>query len=58
LLECAFQAREYEVIGYKEARNWYLRAGKALKTASAKKLHSELKQTKPGNWWKGLKSKV
>ncbi len=58
LLECAFQAREYEAIGFKEAADWRTRVGKALKTASAKKLFKELGATEPGRWWKGLKEKV
>ncbi|MFA4946023.1 MAG: HD domain-containing protein [Candidatus Micrarchaeia archaeon] len=58
LLECAFQAREYEAIGYKEARDWYARVGKVLKTASARRLHAEMLHTQPANWWKGLKTKI
>ncbi|MFH1056889.1 MAG: HD domain-containing protein [Candidatus Micrarchaeota archaeon] len=57
-LECALQAREYYDLGFKECWNWLERAGKPLRTKSAKKLFAELKRTSSDAWWKGLKQDV
>jgi putative hydrolase of HD superfamily len=54
-LECAFQAREYAAIGHKGAENWVKSIGERLRTASAKKLHAQMRRMEPKSWWKGLK---
>jgi len=54
-LECAFQAKEYAAIGYKGAESWIKTIGERLRTASAKKLHAQMKMMEPKSWWKGLK---
>jgi putative hydrolases of HD superfamily len=55
LLECAFQAKEYIDIGYKDASNWIDNIRKNLKTGSAKKLLTELETGNSNNWWRDLK---
>jgi len=55
LLECAFQAKEYLEIGYKDCGDWINNIEKLLKTESAKKLLAVLKTTDSKEWWKGLK---
>jgi len=55
LLECAFQAKEYLEIGYRDCENWIANITKLLKTDSAKKLLDVLKTTDSKEWWKGLK---
>ena len=55
LLECAFQAKEYLEIGYKDCENWINNIEKLLKTESAKKLLAVLKTMDSKDWWKGLK---
>ncbi len=55
ILECAMQAREYQVQGYDAAVDWLERANDRLKCKSSKKLLSILKQTDPNEWWKKLK---
>jgi len=57
-LECAFQAKEYYDIGYKDAKDWIDRVGQVLKTKSARKLFGEMKKTDSSIWWKGLKQSV
>ncbi len=57
ILECAMQAREYQVQGYDAAVDWLERANDRLKCKSAKKLLSILKQSDPNEWWKKLKDK-
>lgn len=54
-LEMVVRARELEVQGFPEARNWIENVGSALKTDSAKKLFSALLEVHPNDWWKGLK---
>ena len=56
LLECCAQAREYEELGFKAAREWFENCGKHLKTSSAKMAFKELGTTKPGDWFSGLKA--
>jgi len=55
LLECALQAREYEIQGYKDARDWIVNTSKIMATESGKKLLAELGSADPNNWWKGKK---
>ncbi len=57
-LECALQAREYFDLGFKECWDWLERAGKTLRTKTAKRLFRELKKTPSDAWWKGLKQNV
>ena len=57
ILECAMQAREYQVQGYNAAVDWLDRADDRLKCESSKKLLSILKQSDPNEWWKKLKDK-
>ena len=56
LLECAVQAKEYFDCGYRDAKDWIQRAGRGLKTKTAKRLFSELKRADSGKWWRGLKA--
>ncbi len=58
LLECAFQAKEYEEQGFVLVRDWSKRIERCLKTKSAKKLFAELKKKKTVPWWLGLKKTV
>ncbi|MBD3313960.1 HD domain-containing protein [Candidatus Woesearchaeota archaeon] len=55
LLENAVQAREYLVMGYKDAQNWIENIRKLLRTSSAKKLFKQIEKADPNSWWKGLK---
>jgi len=57
LLEVALQGKEYHDNGCKKCREWFERAGKELKTASAKKIFKEAMKS-DGVWWKGLKAKI
>ncbi|MFH0834966.1 MAG: HD domain-containing protein [Candidatus Micrarchaeota archaeon] len=54
LLECAVQAKEYFDCGYRDARGWMERAGRGLKTKTAKRLFGELKRADSGKWWRAL----
>jgi putative hydrolase of HD superfamily len=58
LLECAFQAKEYEEEGFRLAADWRKRIAKCLKTKSAKRLFRELGKRKSGVWWAGLKKEL
>ncbi|MFZ2226011.1 MAG: HD domain-containing protein [Candidatus Moraniibacteriota bacterium] len=53
-LETAFQAKEYADLGY-PTQNWIDNVEKALETESAKKLLTEMKNTKFTDWWTDLK---
>lgn len=55
LLECAMQAREYQIQGYEAAMDWIMRIKGKLKTESAGKLLSLLENSDPNEWWKRLK---
>ena len=55
ILECAMQAREYQVQGYEAAVDWLDRADSKLKCESSRKLLALLKVSDPGEWWKKLK---
>ena len=57
ILECAMQAREYQVQGYDAAVDWLDRADARLKCESSRKLLAILKQSDPNEWWKKLKDK-
>ncbi len=56
LLECIVQAREYQVLGYRDVADWIFNAQAALKTESAKKIAAECLNTEPKEWWQGLKA--
>ncbi|AHB41239.1 Metal dependent phosphohydrolase [candidate division SR1 bacterium RAAC1_SR1_1] len=45
-LEQAFQAKTYKEIGYEDAQNWITNVGNALRTESAKKIRTQMCQTK------------
>jgi putative hydrolase of HD superfamily len=55
ILECAMQAREYQVQGYEAAVDWLDRADSKLKCESSRKILALLKVSDPGEWWKKLK---
>jgi len=55
ILECAMQAREYQVQGYEAAVDWLDRADSKLKCESSRKFLALLKVSDPGEWWKKLK---
>jgi putative hydrolase of HD superfamily len=55
LLEVAFQAKEYLDLGHKACQNWIDNVGKALKTASARKIFREMAKTDFTDWWHNLK---
>ncbi len=57
ILECAMQAREYQVQGYEAAIDWLERAKSTLKSESAKRLLSTIAHSDPNEWWKKLKDK-
>ena len=57
-LDVSLAAREYYDRGYKDAWDWLARAGKKLRTKSARQLHAKLKKMDSGSWWRGLKEKV
>lgn len=53
LLETMFQAQEYLELGYPTQR-WIDNAEKVLNTDSAKKIYTEMKNKKIGDWWSDL----
>lgn len=55
ILECAMQAREYQVQGYEDAVDWVERAKDKLRSESARKLLSIIEHSDPNEWWKKLK---
>ncbi len=55
ILECAMQAREYQVQGYKDAIDWIERAKGRLRCESSKKLLLIIEHSDPNEWWKKLK---
>jgi putative hydrolase of HD superfamily len=55
ILECAMQAREYQVQGYEDAVDWIERAKSKLRCESSKKLLSIIEHSDPNEWWKKLK---
>ena len=55
LLETAVTAREYMERGHAIAQDWIDNCNKRMKTASAKRLLSKLHDSKPTDWWQGLK---
>ena len=57
ILECAMQAREYQVQGYEDAVDWIERAKGRLRCESSKKLLSIIEHSDPNEWWKKLKDK-
>ncbi|ODS32436.1 MAG: phosphohydrolase [Candidatus Scalindua rubra] len=57
ILECAIQAREYQVQGYEAAVDWLERAKDRLRSESSKRLLSIIVHSDPNEWWKKLKDK-
>ncbi|MBL7057699.1 HD domain-containing protein [Candidatus Woesearchaeota archaeon] len=55
LVECAIQAKEYIEQGYELAQNWIDNVAKTVKTESAKKIVSMLKDSDSLDWFKNLK---
>ncbi len=55
ILECAMQAREYQVQGFDAAVDWVERAREKLMCESSKKLLSIIEHSDPNEWWKKLK---
>jgi putative hydrolases of HD superfamily len=56
LLECLFQAREYQVQGYPDVEDWITNCYAGLQSPSAKRLADACLLTKPSEWWQGLKA--
>ncbi len=54
-LEACVRARELEIQGFSDAKDWIQNVGSALKTDSAKLLYQALLDTHPNLWWQGLK---
>lgn len=50
-LEQAFQAKTYKEIGHEDAQNRITNVGNALKTESAKKIRTQMCQTKSSDRW-------
>ncbi len=57
LLECIFQAREYQVQGYVDVQDWIDNCYAGLKTDVAKNLAAACLHVEPKEWWQGLKRK-
>ncbi|MHC4267286.1 MAG: HD domain-containing protein [Planctomycetota bacterium] len=57
ILECAMQAREYQIQGYDAAVDWVERAKERLRTGASKQLLSIIEHSDPNEWWKKLKDK-
>ncbi|MFQ5963903.1 MAG: HD family hydrolase [Candidatus Scalinduaceae bacterium] len=55
ILECAMQAREYQIQGYDAAIDWLKRAKGTLRSKLAKRLLSVIECSDPNEWWKKLK---
>jgi len=54
-MECAFQAKEYMDIGHKGAESWIKSIEAKLKTPSAKRMLTTMRNRDSNDWWKGLK---
>jgi len=54
ILECLIQAKEYYDQGFKNAKNFFKKAPKLLKTKSAKKMWKESKDWDSSKWWQKL----
>jgi hypothetical protein len=50
-LEQAFQAKTYKEIWYEDAQNWITNVWNALRTESAKKIRTQMCQTKSSDRW-------
>jgi putative hydrolase of HD superfamily len=57
LLECIFQAREYQVQGYADVDDWITNCYAGLQTDIARNLAETCMQVEPKEWWQGLKIK-
>ena len=56
LLECIFQAREYQVQGYPDVQDWIKNCYAGLRSKAAKSLADSCLHTEPNEWWQGLKA--
>jgi putative hydrolase of HD superfamily len=56
LLECLFQAREYEAQGNTAVADWIQSCRAELTTESARRLADEAIEMPPSSWWHGLKA--
>jgi len=54
-LEQAFQAKEYQDLGYTMAENWINNVERAIETKSAKEIIKQMKKTNFTDWWQRLK---
>ncbi len=57
LLECIFQAREYQSQGYPDVQDWITSCYAGLQTETARNLAEACLHTEPKEWWEGLKRK-
>lgn len=57
MLECAMQAREYQIQGFDAAVDWVKRAKDKLRCESSITLLSIIEHSDPNEWWKKLKDK-
>jgi putative hydrolases of HD superfamily len=55
LLECIFQAREYQAQGHTATQDWITNCYAGLTTQSAKNLAEACLKVEPSEWWQGLK---
>lgn len=54
ILECLFQAKEYDQQGYIQAKKFMQKAPRFLKTPSARLLWQTARMTDLGRWWESL----
>lgn len=57
LLDCIFQAREYQSQGYPDTQDWITNCYTGLQTETARNLAEACLHTEPKEWWEGLKRK-
>ncbi len=57
LLECVFQAREYQAQGHKDVEDWIKNCKAGLQSESAKRIAEACLVVEPSAWWRGLKIK-
>lgn len=55
LLECLIQGKEYYDMGHTQAKEWFQKTAKYLKTKSAKELYKLIPDWDSSEWRKGLK---
>jgi len=57
-LEQALCAREYMLQGFHSAKSWLENIAEVLHTDSARALLSELEESDPHEWWKGIEARA